>query len=405
MLNLRTALLLGGLCFASATHAAPVAAQTTITCQSSNNQFRDCRVPTGGRVRLQQNLSSARCEYGRTWGFDWNSVWVDRGCRGRFLLNGSGSGWESGNWGQRVTCESQSGFFRICNVPTHGYVKLVRQLSQAPCIAGRTWGYQRDQIWVGNGCRGEFELGWGDNNWQGDNRIVNCQSNDGRYSRCFARTEGKVTLRRQLSPQPCVLQRTWGYDLNGVWVDNGCRGEFVVGRGGPGSGWGGYPGTWPGGPGGGSGNVEDRGRQACSSEARIRGYQNVRTGNSDQNNSIVYVYMRGYRSSREYLLSCRYTSSNNRALLTSEDPVSGGGGGGGGNGNIFAEAKNACERKSASQGYQVIGSGPAKQQSWGVKYDLDLRKSGLQYSNAYCNYMSSSRTATVVLGSPDKQGR
>jgi len=36
--------------------------------------------------------------------------------------------------------------------------QLVRQLSQAPCIEGSTWGVQRDGIWVDRGCEGEFEV-------------------------------------------------------------------------------------------------------------------------------------------------------------------------------------------------------------------------------------------------------
>ena len=44
-------------------------------------------------------------------------------------------------------------------------------------------------------------------------------------------------------------------------------------------------------------------------------------------------------------------------------------------------------------------------QSWGVKHDLDLRKGGLQYSNAYCQYQSNNRNATVIPGTPDKQAR
>ena len=480
MLKLRTLFLSAGLCMAtSALTTSPAAAQGAITCESQNNKFRDCRIDTGGRVRLVQNISNTRCEYGRTWGFDWNSVWVDRGCRGRFMVKGSGTGWESGNYGQRVKCESQNGSFKICNVATYGYVRLVQQISQSPCVAGRTWGYQANQIWVGNGCRAEFEVGIGDANWDGDVRVVNCASTDGRYSRCFTRTEGQVSLRKQLSSQPCVMQRTWGYDQNGIWVDNGCRGQFVVGRGGPGSGWGEYPGTWPG-PGnpGGGGNVEQRASAGCMNEARSRGYQNVSVDNANQSGSVVYVYMRAYRNSREYSVGCQYASNTNRAQITAEDPVSGGGGGGGsavvqrgrdacsnkastmgyqsisvtnarqsgsnvtvtmtarnqnrpwnltcvfrqsngsvvmtnqseagsggGNSNLYGDARAACESKAKSLGYQVIGSGPAQLQSFGVKHQLALRKGGLQYSNADCNYIANDRVATVAPGNPDKQAR
>lgn len=400
MLNLRTLFLAAGLCIASSSiDVQPAAAQGTITCESQNNQFRDCRVNTGGKVRLVQNISNTRCDYGRTWGFDWNSIWVDRGCRGKFSVNGSGSGWESGNWGQRVTCESQGGSFKICQVRTYGYVKLVRQISQSACVAGRTWGYQADQIWVGNGCRAEFELGNGDNNWEGDNRVVNCGSADGRYSRCFARTEGKVTLLKQLSSSPCVLQRTWGFDPNGVWVDNGCRGQFVVGRGGPGSGWGGYPGTWPS-PGTGS-NVVERGRQACTARAGSMGYQNINITNARQSGSTVTVGMTARSRNRPWNLICSYRQSNNTATIIQQSQA----GSGNNDSNLYGAAKSACEDRARQQGYQVIGSGPAQKQSWGVRHELDLRKSGLQFSNAYCNYMLDTRTAQVIPGTADKQAR
>lgn len=402
MRTLRTLFLAAGLCMAfTATHARPAAAQTTITCESQNNQFRDCRVETGGKVRLAQNISNTRCEYGRTWGFDWNSVWVDRGCRGKFMVNASGGGYESGNWGQRVRCESQNGSFKICNVATYGYVRLVQQISQSPCVAGRTWGYQNNQIWVGNGCRADFEVGSGDSNWDGDVRVVTCSSNDGRYSRCFARTEGQVSLRKQLSSQACVFRRTWGYDQNGIWVDNGCRAQFVVGQGGPGSGWGEYPGTWPGpgGPGSGS-NVVDRGRAACNARANSMGYQNVVVTNARQKGSNVTVTMNARQQNRPWELTCLYRQSNGTATVTEQSQ-----GGTGGSSNLFNDAKVACENRAKLQGYQVIGSGPAQRQSWGVKHDLDLRKDGLQYSSAYCNYQASSYTATLVAGNPDRQAR
>jgi hypothetical protein len=401
MLNLRTLFLAGGLCIAAtAVDARPVAAQATITCESQNNNFRDCRIATGGKARLVQNISNTRCDYGRTWGFDWNSIWVDRGCRGKFMVNGSGSGWQSGNWGQRVRCESRNGSFKICNVSTYGYVRLVRQISQSACVAGRTWGYQNNQIWVGNGCRADFEVGSGDSNWEGGARVVTCGSSDGRYSRCFTRTEGTVSLRKQLSNQACVYRRTWGYDQNGIWVDNGCRGQFVVGRGGPGSGWGEYPGTWPG-PGVPGGGLVQRGSDACRNRANSMGYQGVAVTNARQNGSNVTVMMNARSQNRPWMLTCLYRQSNGTATVTEQKEA----GSGGGSSNLYGNAKVACENRAKLQGYQVIGSGPAKMQSGGVKHDLDLRKGGLQYSNAYCNYHASSYTATLVAGNPDKQAR
>lgn len=64
-----------------------------------------------------------------------------------------------------------------------------------------------------------------------DERTISCESRRGRYRFCPADTDNRVELRRQYSGTPCVLWRNWGYDYRGVWVDNGCRAEFRVGRG------------------------------------------------------------------------------------------------------------------------------------------------------------------------------
>ncbi len=36
----------------------------------------------------------------------------------------------------------------------------------------------------------------------------------------------RVKLKRQLSNSGCWEGNTWGYDRNGIWVDNGCSGVF-----------------------------------------------------------------------------------------------------------------------------------------------------------------------------------
>ncbi len=64
--------------------------------------------------------------------------------------------------------------------------------------------------------------------------IVRCESINYRNTEC--RIDGRpVALVRQLSTPPgdCIEGRTWGYnDANStVWVSNGCRAEFQVGRG------------------------------------------------------------------------------------------------------------------------------------------------------------------------------
>lgn len=47
---------------------------------------------------------------------------------------------------------------------------------------------------------------------------------------CNADVSGGVALRRSTGTAECLLGRTWGYDEEGVWVAEGCGGEFVLGR-------------------------------------------------------------------------------------------------------------------------------------------------------------------------------
>jgi hypothetical protein len=417
MLSIRTMFASVVLLAGSAIQAAPVHAQVTIKCESQSNRFKSCTVNTNGRARLQQNLSSTRCEYGRTWGFDWSNVWVDRGCRGLFQVAGNGgSGWQNGNFGQRVTCESQNGSFKICQANTWGDVRMVRQLSQSPCVPGRTWGYQADQIWVGNGCRAEFELGYGGGNgggWNNGNRIVTCESNDGNYSRCHVRNNGRVSIRRQLSQTTCRQGQNWGVDANGIWVNNGCRAEFQVGANDP-SAWMGYPGTWGGGNGGGAGNgggngggsVAERGRQACLNEARSRGYQNPTTKSTNQNNNVLNVGMQGFRSSRQYSFSCVYTINNNQARLSNEQPAGGGGNGGGmPDSQLFGAANSACQGEAKKRGYTVNGTGPTDRQNYGARVQMALAQGQARYPSASCAYNMNSRIASVSPGTPAPQPR
>ncbi|MFZ4689259.1 MAG: DUF3011 domain-containing protein [Polymorphobacter sp.] len=76
-----------------------------------------------------------------------------------------GSGGGGGNWnGETIRCESRDGRYRACQADTRGGVRLVRQLSSTPCREGRSWGRRSNEIWVDDGCRGEFELRYGSGN-------------------------------------------------------------------------------------------------------------------------------------------------------------------------------------------------------------------------------------------------
>jgi DUF3011 family protein len=59
---------------------------------------------------------------------------------------------------------------------------------------------------------------------------LTCSSEDGRRHYCNADTRGGVRLARQRSGSICKQGYSWGYDGRGVWVDRGCRADFLIGR-------------------------------------------------------------------------------------------------------------------------------------------------------------------------------
>ena len=73
------------------------AARGTIRCESRNNNRNFCRVDTENNVSLRRQLSNAPCQRNRTWGFDRNGIWVDRGCRADFDFGRANSGNSSNN--------------------------------------------------------------------------------------------------------------------------------------------------------------------------------------------------------------------------------------------------------------------------------------------------------------------
>jgi hypothetical protein len=57
---------------------------------------------------------------------------------------------------------------------------------------------------------------------------VECESRPGTRQHCPADTSSGVILAKASGSAPCLLGKTWGYDDTGVWVADGCVGEFVV---------------------------------------------------------------------------------------------------------------------------------------------------------------------------------
>ena len=145
------------------------------------------------------------------------------------------------NQGQQIRCESRGYNFTRCNVNWRD-AQIVRQTSNNECRKGRSWGIDRNGLWVDRGCGGVFveaggRPGYGGgqwrpgNDWDRDIRFT-CQSQDFRYKMCQVDTGqgGQVRIERQISDTRCVQNRNWGYNRAGVWVNDGCAAIFVVQR-------------------------------------------------------------------------------------------------------------------------------------------------------------------------------
>ena len=126
----------------------------TFTCSSINNRRNWCDLPRRN-VNLSRQISGSPCIQGQTWGRDDRGIWVDRGCRAEFTIDGNRRG-RPGNWGgQTLTCSSNNNRRNWCGFPRRN-VNLSRQISGSPCIQGQTWGSDDRGIWVDRGCRAEF---------------------------------------------------------------------------------------------------------------------------------------------------------------------------------------------------------------------------------------------------------
>lgn len=159
------------------------------------------------------------------------------------LLLGRSSAWaQSGitaQNGRNVTCASDDGRRHLCRVDTSRGVQMTNQRSGSPCTQGQTWGYSRQGIWVDRGCRADFYLGSGFRPGPGGpgpggpgygGITITCSSNNGKRNYCPANTSRGVQLTNQRSGSPCVQGQTWGYDGRSIWVDRGCRADFLTMR-------------------------------------------------------------------------------------------------------------------------------------------------------------------------------
>jgi hypothetical protein len=183
----------------------------------------------------------------------------------------------------RIRCDSRDFRQNFCPTFGGGSAYLHRQRSNAQCIEGVSWGFDGRNIWVSQGCSGEFivdtgyrgQSGVGSTQWGhgyeqprgyghdhrydhryqprgryrhhghgpvyappraptyhapqhgGYGQIFRCESRDSRVRYCgfFG---GHIDIARQLSRSPCIYGHSWGVDRRGLWVAQGCRAEFVA---------------------------------------------------------------------------------------------------------------------------------------------------------------------------------
>ena len=130
----------------------------------------------------------------------------------------------------RVQCESRNQQYQFCQVDAAvNFARIERQISGARCIEGSSWGWSQRGIWVNRGCAAVFYVDtYRPGPGPGSGRdIVNCASRNYQYS--FCPTDVRIIsaeVVRQISREPCITGRNWGWRGNGVWVSEGCEADF-----------------------------------------------------------------------------------------------------------------------------------------------------------------------------------
>ena len=126
-----------------------------------------------------------------------------------------------------VRCETGE-----CAFYGNATVSLSHQLSDANCVEGKSWGVRNNTIWVKRGCRADFMITPRNATYNSGYNAslpatVRCESNGSRKT-CFADTHFGVQMTRQLSDRGCIEGKSWGFTDRGIWVDNGCRADFLL---------------------------------------------------------------------------------------------------------------------------------------------------------------------------------
>ena len=195
----------------------------SIDCESRRGRYSECATPFNS-PRLGQQLSNAACIEGQSWGVHGRVIWVDQGCRGRFVESRRGQVSHRGT----IQCGTDGTRRETCNTNFAGPAALRRQLSSSPCVEGVSWGSGPGIVWVARGCRALFEEARFTGGTPG-NVGVSCESVNGGLRICNWNDRiGRPALLREYSRGVCIEGRSWGWDRRGLWVDRGCSGLFGI---------------------------------------------------------------------------------------------------------------------------------------------------------------------------------
>jgi hypothetical protein len=100
---------------------------------------------------------------------------------------------------QYILCESNNNDRKYCRVDGRGGVRLSRQLSDARCTQGSTWGYDNGGVWVDNGCRAEFEV----------NSLLGSTSGSGAYTTISSGTQIAIRTNESIDSKTASVGQTF----------------------------------------------------------------------------------------------------------------------------------------------------------------------------------------------------
>src|SRR4051794_24212192 len=67
----------------------PTEVAPTVRCESNDGHYHECRWGGFGNVFLTRTMSKSECVRGKSWDYNERVIWVDRGCRAEFGVQGT----------------------------------------------------------------------------------------------------------------------------------------------------------------------------------------------------------------------------------------------------------------------------------------------------------------------------